>query len=134
MKKLFLISLLALVFTMAWSQSKRQSFSFLAPIDSVNVILPGSPGGPGSIVIDFGGSDALNATIEFGIYLNESNDFSDIAPGGLTYPYTVNLTNCIDTICIIEFDNLPFQEVILKYVAGSVTAGIRFEGEVIYNK
>ena len=134
MKKLFLISLLALMFTMVWSQSKRQSFSFLAPTDSVDIVLPGSPGGPGSIIIDFGGANALDATIEFGIQLNESDDFSDIAPGGLTYPLTVDLTNCVDTICVIEFGYLPYKEVIMRYNSVSVTAGIRFEGEVIYNK
>lgn len=135
MKKLILLTLLLLTVTLIYPQgSKRHEFSFISPVGIDTIIeLPGYSAGAYSYVIDFGGSNALDATYAFGVYLDKGElDFTPITFPDRTFPVIINLTNCPDTVCWGEREFLPFQDVRFKYTRTSVTPGIRFTGRIIY--
>ena len=137
MKKLFFLVTLLLATTLLFSQgSKRLDFAFYAPVGTDTIIeLPGYSAGAYSYVLDLGGSNALDATYSFGVYLDKGDvDFTPITFPNRTFPVTINLTNCPDTVCWGEREFMPFQDVRLKYTRGTVTPGKRFTGRIIYSR
>jgi len=137
MKKLFFIALMLMATALLYSQgSKRHDFSFVIPWDTDTIVeLPGYSAGAYSYVLDFGGVDALDATYEFGVYLGKGDvDFSDITFPNRTFPVTVNLTNCPDTVCWGEREFMPFYDVRLKVTPGTVTPGTRCTGRIVYTR
>ena len=137
MKKLFFTICLFLGVLMVYSQgSKRHEFIFYAPVGTdTTITLPGYSAGAYSYVLDFGGSDALDATYEFGVDLKMGDeDFSAITFPNRSFPVTINLTNCPDTVCWGEREFMPFYDVKLKYTKGSVSAGTQFKGRIIYSR
>jgi len=137
MKKLIAIFSLLLVTTLIFSQgSRRYEFTLTSPFGTdTTITLPGYSAGAYSYVIDFGGSNALDATYSFGVDLDEGDlDFSAITFPDRTFPVTINLTNCPDTVCWGERQYLPFYDIKLKYTKGTVTPGTVFTGRIIYTR
>lgn len=126
-----------LMATLVFSQgSKRKDFVFYSCYGTDTIYrLPGYSSGAYSYVLDFGGADALDATIAWGVDLGTGDvDFAPITFPERTFPLIVNLTNCPDTVCWGEREFIPFYDVLLKYTSNSVTPGIKFTGRIIYSR
>ncbi len=137
MRKIFLSFTLLLIAAAVYSQgAKRHEFVFYAPVGTDTIIeLPGYSSGAYSYVLDFGGADALDATYEFGVYLDKGDvDFTEITFPNRSFPVTIDLTECPDTVCWGEREFMPFYDVRLKYTKGSVTALTRFTGRIVYTR